>query len=112
MSFFLPKRHGAPRKNSINPKTIRQLNQKTTFIQVDLPVQISDLWASLDTDGDGRVRMEVRISPTRRGRDGPPVTDQTRLNWGIFHGNSAGKQMGGEAYFLPENERLFHIFPL
>lgn len=30
--------------------------------QVDLPVQISDLWASLDTDGDGRVRMEELCS--------------------------------------------------
>lgn len=30
--------------------------------QVDLPVHISDLWSSLDTDGDGRVRMEELCS--------------------------------------------------
>ncbi|CAJ1385986.1 unnamed protein product [Effrenium voratum] len=30
--------------------------------QVDLPVHISDLWGSLDADGDGRVRMEELCS--------------------------------------------------
>jgi len=88
--------HVPHQKNSTNPKPSCQLSQKKiTFIQVDLPVQISDLWASLDTDGDGRVRMEVRY--TRRGRD-PPVTDQQKL--------------AGESYlFCPENERLEYFFP-
>lgn len=31
--------------------------------QVDLPVEISHLWQSLDTDSDGKVRMEELCSP-------------------------------------------------
>ena len=79
-----PKRHVFPtKKMQPTQKPSCQLNQKITFIQVDLPVQISDLWASLDTDGDGRVRMEARY--TRRGRDDPPVT-KPGDDWGKFKG--------------------------
>ena len=113
--FVWPKRHMCPtKKNATNQKHHVSWTKKITLIQVDLPVQISDLWASLDTDGDGRVRMEVRISPTRRGRDDPPVTDQTRWPLGEFPWEFCRKEkMAGESYFFAlKMERLFHIFPL